>query len=63
MYATCETGGCSNAWQPIEVTGEAMVLCGVCLIPITNITEIKPNEGTVLPGWISEMLRTQNSDD
>ena len=63
MYATCETGGCSNAWQPIEVTGEAMVLCGVCLTPITNITDIKPTEGKELPPWISEMLTQPNSNE
>ena len=63
MYATCETVGCSNAWQPIEVAGETLVLCGVCLAPITNITDMRPDEGTVLPTWISEMLQTQNSDN
>ncbi len=38
-------------------------MCGVCGNQITNITEIKPNEGQVLPEWISEMLQMQNSDN
>lgn len=64
MYATCETDGCVNAFTPIEVPdGVDSVACGPCGNPVTDITEIKPNEGTVLPGWISEMLTRPNSDD
>lgn len=61
MYATCEIEGCSNAWRPVEVAGETLVLCGVCLTPITNITDMRPDEGTVLPEWILEQLAKQNS--
>lgn len=61
MYATCETTGCGNAWQPVPVPPDMTVICGVCGQEVTNITDIKPEEGTVLPEWISEMLQTQNS--
>ena len=63
MFATCETVGCSNAWAPIRVSGEWLVLCGVCGNQITNITDIEPTEGTVLPEWILDQLATQNSGD
>ena len=62
LYATCETTDCPSAWQPAQVVGDVTVMCGVCGNQITNITNIKPDEGTVLPEWISEMLQTQNSD-
>ena len=64
MYATCETVGCGNAYQPILVPDTDMgVVCGPCGNPVTNITDIKPTEGQVLPGWISEMLTQPNSGD
>ena len=62
MFATCETVGCGNAYLPIQIPDDAVnVVCGPCGNPVTNITDIKPTEVTVLPGWISEMLQTQNS--
>ncbi|SMY05106.1 hypothetical protein BANT918_03265 [Brevibacterium antiquum CNRZ 918] len=62
MYATCETVGCGNSYRQIAIPDDAgTVICGPCGNPITNITDIKPTEGTVLPTWISEMLQTQNS--
>ena len=64
MYATCETDGCVNAFTPIEVPdGVDSVACGPCGNPVTDLSDIKLEEGTVLPEWISEMLRTQNSDN
>lgn len=63
-YATCLTNGCGNQEEPIPVlrTDESViVICGVCGTQVTNITDIKPTEGTVLPEWISQMLQTQNS--
>lgn len=63
MYATCETPNCLSAWQPVPVVGDVTVLCGVCGNQITNITDIKPEEGRVLPQWILDQLATQNSDD
>ena len=63
MYATCETPDCGNAWIPVTVSGEFLVICGVCGNPVTNITDIKPEEGTVLPQWILDQLATQNSGD
>lgn len=62
MYATCETVGCGNAHQPILVPNTDIgVVCGPCGTPVTNITNIKPTEGTVLPQWILDQLATQNS--
>lgn len=62
MYATCETSGCGNAYIPIPLADDhGAVFCGPCGNPVTNITDIKPNEGTVLPEWILEQLATQNS--
>ena len=64
MYATCETEGCENAYVPIPLPPDyGQILCGPCGNPITNITDIEPVEGQVLPEWISEMLKQQNSDD
>ena len=64
MYATCETVGCENSYLPIPIPDDAInVVCGPCGVPVTNIADIKPTEGTVLPEWISEMLQTQNSDN
>ena len=63
MYATCETTGCENAFQPIPIPTAAVgVICGPCGAAVTNITDIKPTEGTVLPEWISEMLTQPSSD-
>lgn len=62
MFATCETAGCVNSYQPIPIgETDGVVICGPCGEPVTNITDIKPEEGTVLPEWISQMLQTQNS--
>lgn len=62
MYATCETDGCGNAYIPVILPSEyGTVICGPCGVPVTNITDIKPTEGTVLPEWILQMLQTQNS--
>lgn len=62
MYATCATTGCVNAYTPIEVPGGVdSVACGPCGNPITNIADIKPEEGRVLPEWILQMLQTENS--
>ena len=63
MFASCETTDCPSAWQPVHVVGDVTVMCGVCGNQITNITEIKPEEGTVLPQWILDQLATQNSGD
>ena len=64
MYATCETGGCGNAYIPVTLPPDyGTVICGPCGVPVTNITDIKPEEGTVLPQWILDQLATQNSDN
>ena len=64
MYATCETEGCRNAYIPIPLPEDyGTVFCGPCGAPVTNITDIKPEEGTVLPQWILDQLATQNSGD
>ena len=63
MYATCETPDCWNEMKPLEVPADATVICGVCGQEVTNITDIKPEEGTVLPQWILDQLATQNSGD
>lgn len=63
-WATCLTPGCGNYGASIHVLAPegGAVGCGVCGEDITDLDDIKPNEGTVLPEWISEMLQTQNSD-
>ena len=61
MFAACETTGCWNELKPLEVPDDVTVVCGPCGKPVTNITDIKPEEGRVLPGWISEMLTQPNS--
>lgn len=63
-WATCLTVGCGNYGASIHVLAPegGAVGCGVCGEDITDLDDIKPNEGTVLPEWISEMLQTQNSD-
>ena len=64
MYATCETVGCENGFQSILIPDDAVtVMYVVGGNPITNITDVKPTEGTVLPEWILQMLQTQNSDN
>ena len=65
VWATCLTGGCGNFWEPIHTVAPdgGDILCGPCGEPVTNITDIEPTEGRVLPEWISEMLQTQNSDN
>lgn len=63
MYATCETPGCWNELKPLETPDDVAVVCGPCGNPVTNITEIRPNEGTALPEWISQLLTQQNSAD
>ena len=62
-YATCTSEGCENWGEPIPVTTEEshLIFCGPCSNQVTDITDIQPEEGTVLPTWISEMLQTQNS--
>ena len=61
MYATCKTNGCWNELKALEVPADVTVICGPCGNPVTNITDIKPTEGTVLPQWILDQLATQNS--
>ena len=63
MYATCETPGCWNEMKPLEVPADVTVMCGACGQEVTNITDVKPEEGTVLPQWILDQLATQNSGD
>ena len=63
MYATCETPDCANAWIPVTVTGEYLVICGVCGYTVTNVADVKTEEGMVLPEWILEMLEQQNSSN
>lgn len=64
-WATCLTENCGNQGASIHILTPdgGDVQCGVCGNPITDITDIKPDEGQVLPEWISEMLKQQNSDD
>ena len=64
MYATCETDGCGNAYIPAPLPPDyGTVICGPCGVQVTNITDIQPEEGTVLPQWILDQLATQNSDN
>lgn len=62
-YATCETPECPSRYVPIPFmrTEGVLVTCGACGNEITNITDLQPTEGTVLPEWILEQLATQNS--
>ena len=64
-WATCLTAGCGNYGASIHVLAPegGAVGCGVCGEEITDITDIKPEEGTVLPQWILDQLATQNSGD
>ena len=53
-----------NAYIPIPLPEDyGTVICGPCGNPVTNITDIKPAEGTVLPQWILDQLAMQNSGD
>ena len=62
-WATCLTPACGNYGANIHllVPEGGDVGCGVCGEPITDIDDIKPTEGTVLPQWILDQLATQNS--
>ena len=62
-WATCLTVGCGSygAHMHILTVEGCDIECGACQEPITNIADIKPEEGTVLPEWILEQLATQNS--
>ena len=64
-WATCLTENCGNYATSIHIFTPAVgdVECGPCGNPITDIADIKPTEGQVLPEWISEMLKQQNSAD
>ena len=64
-YATCATTGCENWGEPIPVTTEEsyLIFCGPCGVQVTDITDIEPVEGTVLPQWILDQLAMQNSGD
>lgn len=62
-WATCTTDGCANRGLAISVITdeEATIVCGPCGNQVTDIADIKPEEGTVLPQWILDQLATQNS--
>ena len=62
--ATCLTVGCGSygAHMHILTVEGCDVECGACQEPITNIADIKPTEGTVLPEWILQMLTQPSSD-
>ena len=62
MFGTCENEACTSYMWPCPIPADhGAVICGPCGNPVTNITDIKPEEGTVLPEWILQMLQTQNS--
>lgn len=64
MFGTCENEECKSYMYPCPLPVDyGTVICGPCGNPVTSITDIKPEEGRVLPEWISEMLKQQNSDD
>ena len=62
-WATCLTDGCGNFGANIHILTPdgGDVECGVCSQLITNITDIEPEEGRVLPQWILDQLAMQNS--
>lgn len=64
-WATCLTDNCGNYGASIHILTPdgGDVECGVCGQPITDLTNIQPEEGKELPPWISEMLTQPNSDD
>lgn len=63
MWATCATAGCPSLGIVVNVhpPEDGEVACGVCGNTVTDITDIKPTEGTVLPQWILDQLAMQNS--
>ena len=64
MYGTCENTDCVSYMYPCPLPDDyGTVICGPCGVPVTNITDIEPEEGTVLPQWILDQLATQNSGD
>ena len=65
VWATCLTDGCGNFGAPIHtvVPDSGSINCGPCETKVTNITDIEPTEGTVLPQWILDQLAMQNSDN
>ena len=64
VWGTCLTAGCESYGLPVYVKElYGALVCSVCGQEVTNITDIKPEEGTVLPQWILDQLATQNSGD
>ena len=64
VWGTCLTTGCESYGLPVYVKElYGALVCGTCGQTVTNITDIEPIEGTVLPQWILEMLKQQNSDN
>ena len=65
LWATCLTVECGNFGASINVLTPVGgdVECGVCQELISDIADIQPEEGTVLPQWILDQLATQNSGD
>ena len=65
VWATCLTPGCVNHGSQIRTVAPdgGGITCGPCGQPVTEITDIQPTEGTVLPQWILDQLATQNSDN
>ena len=62
MYGTCENENCPSYMYSCPLSDDhGTVICGPCGVPVTNITDIKPTEGTVLPQWILDQLAMQNS--
>jgi len=52
IYATCETSGCGNAFNPIPIPEESVgVICGPCGVPVTNIEVNGPVEPKEMPTW------------
>lgn len=50
-WATCTTPGCGNEGAPIEVQPDLSVVCGVCLNPITDLTDTPPEPIQEMPTW------------
>ena len=62
VWGTCLTEGCDAYMIPTHVEKLwGRLVCGVCGQDVTDITDIEPEEGRVLPEWILEMLQQQNS--
>lgn len=52
MYATCETPGCLSEFVPIPLRADhGTVICGVCGVPITHITDTAPEPVKEMPTW------------